>query len=221
MIRIISATDVCLIARDISANIHEKVGYLTELDSQLGDGDHGLNLERGFRQVVERLAPIQESDVGSILEMIGSTLLSSVGGATGPLYGTAFKRAGRSCRGKTEIGISEITQIFEAAEEGIMSIGGAKPGDKTILDALHPASEAARIAARRGERDLVRAFDEMVSAAELGLEGTKSLVAVKGRASYMKERGIGHYDVGAASFCIMLRSTLETLRRINKQVQNS
>jgi len=211
----LSSDDIALIVRDISNNIHAKVGYLTELDSQLGDGDHGANLDRGFSEVVKKISDSYgNDDVGALLELVGTTLISSVGGASGPIFGTAFRKAGRASKGKSEITISDVVQMFEAAESGVVSLGGAKLGDKTMLDSLHPAVEAARKASQVGETDLVRAFESIVTAAEFGLETTKNLVASKGRAMYLGKRGVGMYDVGAASLCIMLRSSLDTLKRL-------
>jgi phosphoenolpyruvate---glycerone phosphotransferase subunit DhaL len=191
------------------------VDYLTELDSQLGDGDHGANMDRGFTEASKRVSEFQGKDVGSLLELVGSTLLSSIGGASGPIFGTAFRKAGRACKGKTEIRISELVEMFEAAETGVANLGGAKLGDKTMLDSLHPANEAAKKAYRDGETDLVRVMEFVTTAAESGLEETKHLAAKKGRASYLGERSIGMYDVGAASFCLILKSSLETLRRLD------
>ena len=220
MITTLDSGKVVIILQDISTNIHNKVEYLTELDSVLGDGDHGSNLDRGFGEVSKRVSQYDGSDVGVLLELAGSTLISSVGGASGPLYGTMFRKAGKACQGKSEIGVSDVTRMFQAAEAGIVSLGGAQVGDKTILDSLHPAAEAARVASDSGVNDLVSAFEKITSSAEAGLESTKNLVASKGRASYLGERGIGHYDVGAASFCIILRSMLETLQKIDR-AQNS
>ncbi len=215
MIRSINSKDVTFIIESIAKRVHEKVGYLTELDSAVGDGDHGANLDRGFAEVVRRVAQSKEPDVGVILELTGATLLSSMGGASGPLYGTAFGRAGRACRGKQEIGIADISLMFQAAEQGIVSLGGAKVGDKTMLDAVHPAAEAARQAVEQGQVDLVRAFELITAGAEAGLETTKKLVSRKGRASYLGERSLGHYDVGAASFCIMVRAVFEMLKNMD------
>jgi len=215
-IQYVTTKNVVGIIHDIGACIHTKMDYLTELDSPVGDGDHGVNLDRGFQEVLHRLNGVEDEDLGSILEFTGSTLLSTTGGASGALYGTAFQRASYTCRGKYSVGIDEIAQLFQAAEEGIVNIGNARLGDKTILDVLHPAAEAAE-EARSKHCDLIQGFEEIVSAAESGLEKTKGLVARRGRAMYLGERAMGHYDVGAASLCLILRSTLETLKRIDVQ----
>ena len=216
MMKTVRTKDLVLILQNISASIHDRIDYLTELDSVVGDGDHGSNLDRGFTEVSKRLGGYNENDIGALLELTGSTLLSTVGGASGPLYGTAFRKAGRLCKGKSEIGMLEISLMFEAAEKGIVELGAARVGDKTILDSMHPAIEAAKEVLQSGELDLVKAFEQITSRAESGLESTKQLVARKGRASYLGERSLGNYDVGAASFCVMLRSALETLRDLDR-----
>jgi len=189
------------------------VDYLTVLDSELGDGDHGVSLDRGFSEVRRALSGFGGADVGAVLEHAGASLVSSMGGAAGPIFGTAFSSAGHAVRGRTSVGVAEVAAMFEAAESAVANLGMAKVGDKTVLDALHPAAAAAKEASDEGESDLVKAFESIVAAANSGLETTKALVAKKGRAMYLGERGIGTYDVGAASFCIMLESVLETLRK--------
>jgi len=196
--------------------VHLSVDYLTKLDSQLGDGDHGTNLDRGFAEVRRELTNSNGADVGVILESIGETLVSSMGGASGPLLGAAFSSAGRAVKGKSEVGIVEIVTMFEAAESAVARLGGARVGDKTVLDSLHPAAVAARKMLEQGDPDLVRAFEYIVAAANSGLETTKTLVAKKGRAMYLGDRGLGTPDVGAASFCIILESALAFLRRLNE-----
>jgi phosphoenolpyruvate---glycerone phosphotransferase subunit DhaL len=196
------------------------VDYLTELDSELGDGDHGNSLDRGFSEVRRKLSGFGSTDVGAVLELAGASLVSSMGGAAGPIFGTAFSSAGHAVKGRARVGVAEVAAMFEAAESGVANLGRAKVGDKTVLDALHPAAAAAKEASDRGESDLVRAFESIVAAADSGLETTKALVAKKGRAMYLGERGIGTYDVGAASFCIMLESVLESLRRLDDEKES-
>jgi dihydroxyacetone kinase-like protein len=216
LIRTLTTLDVSFVIQKISTSIHEKLAYLTELDSILGDGDHGSNLDRGFGEVRKRLAGFSNNDIGTLFEITGSTLLASVGGASGPLYGTIFQKAGRVCKGQTEIGIKEVALLLQNAEKGIVTLGGASVGDKTMLDSLHPAAEAAKEASEK-EYDLVRAFELISSRSEEGLEATKNLVSRKGRASYLGERAKGHYDVGAASFCIIVRSILGSLRELDER----
>ncbi len=201
----------------IADSVHSSVAYLTELDSQLGDGDHGVSLDRGFAEVRRALSDFNEDDVGGVLELVGASLVSSMGGAAGPLFGTAFSSAGRAIKGKPKVGVAEIAEMFEAAESAVATLGGARVGNKTMLDSLHPAAMAARKAREDGESDLVRAVESIVGGAKSGLETTKTLIAKKGRAMYLGERGLGTYDVGAASFCIMLESGLDYLRQFDKE----
>jgi dihydroxyacetone kinase-like protein len=200
----------------IAEEIHSRVDYLTELDSQLGDGDHGTNLDRGFAEIRRRLPEFEGDDIGALLELAGSSLISSMGGASGPLLGTAFVKAGHAVKGKSMIGVAEIAVMFEASEAAVANLGGAKVGDKTMLDSLHPAAEAATKTSKEGETDLVKALGQIVAAANSGLETTKTLVAKKGRAMYLGERGLGTYDAGAASLCIILSAALDALRRLDE-----
>ena len=198
----------------IADRVHSKVDYLTGLDSELGDGDHGISLDRGFSEVRRELSAFDGDDVGAVFELTGTSLVSSMGGAAGPIFGTAFSSAGHVVKGRSRVGVADVAAMFEAAESAVVNLGRAKVGDKTVLDALHPAAMAAKEASDVGESDLVKAFESIVAAGNSGLETTKGLVAKKGRAMYLGERGIGIYDVGAASFCIMLESVLEGLHRL-------
>jgi len=163
-----------------------------------------------------QLANPGSTDVGGVLELTGSSLVSSMGGASGPLFGTAFSSAGRAVGGRSKVGVAEVAAMFEAAESSVVKLGGAKVGDKTILDSLHPAAVAARMAHESGDPDLIHAFESIVAAARSGLEATKGLVAKKGRAMYLGERGLGTPDAGAASLCIMLEAALDCLRLLNQ-----
>ena len=214
MLSSLKSDNVVLIIRRIADTVHSKASFLSQLDAEVGDGDHGINLDRGFTEVGNRLPRYQDKDIGTILEETGTILISSVGGASGPLFGTLFRRAGKAVNGTSSISLNDIVTMFEAAETGVITLGGAKVGDKTMLDVLDPAAKASKKALDAGELDLVKAFGSIVSAAEVGLESTKSLVASKGRAMYLGERSHGKYDVGAFSLFIILKSVLETLRGI-------
>lgn len=215
MLSSLDSDDVVFIIQRISGAIHTKAGFLSELDADVGDGDHGTNMDRGFNEVSHRLSGFKDNDIGTILEETGTVLISSVGGASGPLFGTLFRRAGRAVKGKSSISLNDIRTMFESGEKGVMSLGGAKVGDKTMLDVLDPAARAASRAVHGGETDLVKSFESIVSAADSGLESTKSLVATKGRAMYLGDRTRGKYDVGAFSLFVILKSVLETLREID------
>lgn len=196
----------------IAKKIEAEKDFLTELDNEIGDGDHGINLARGFKSVEEKLPSFADKDIGTILKGVGTQLVSTVGGASGPLYGTAFMKAGNVCKGKTELTAEEFTAALDAAIGGVKMRGKAVEGEKTMLDALCPAYKAIK-AGIDGGKDLVAALADGVDAAAEGVEYTKTIIATKGRASYLKERSLGHQDPGATSSLFMLQSVLEVLQR--------
>lgn len=189
--------------------LHENRGYLTQLDSPIGDADHGINMDRGFKAVMDKLPTVANMDIGSILKTVGTTLVSTVGGASGPLYGTAFLRAGMATAGKYELFEADYTTMLEAALEGIRARGKAQPGEKTIVDALTPALAAAREAQAKG-LDISQITRSASDAAEAGMKATIPMLATKGRASYLGERSIGHQDPGATSSWLMLKTLADT-----------
>ncbi|MBQ1640290.1 MAG: dihydroxyacetone kinase subunit L [Lachnospiraceae bacterium] len=186
--------------------IIENKDFLTDLDREIGDADHGVNMARGFTEVLAAI-PQDETDLGVVLKKVGMTLLSKVGGASGPLYGTAYMKAAGVVAGKTEVTVEDGKAIFEAVIGGIQMRGKAVKGEKTMLDALIPAQEAYNAAVDGGD-DAVTALTKAVEAAKEGVEYTKTIAATKGRASYLGERSIGHQDPGATSATI----TLECIR---------
>lgn len=194
----------------ISEKIIADKDFLTELDREIGDSDHGINMARGFNAVMEKLSP-DENDIGAVLKKTGMTLLSKVGGASGPLYGTAYMEAGKIMAGKTEINAEDLKLIFEAAIAGIQKRGKAVKGEKTMLDALIPATEKYSQKISEGS-DIVSALDEACKSAREGVEFTKTIIATKGRASYLGERSIGHQDPGATSMTLTLEAILDYLK---------
>ena len=190
----------------IAERITENKDFLTELDREIGDSDHGINMSRGFSAVMEKLSP-EDSDIGATLKKLGMTLLSKVGGASGPLYGTAYMEAGKITAGKTELTPSDMKSVLEVAIAGIQKRGKAVKGEKTMLDALIPASETFSAKIAEGA-DMVTALDSACDSSREGVEYTKTIIATKGRASYLGERSIGHQDPGATSALI----TLEAIR---------
>ena len=182
---------------------------LTQLDAQIGDGDHGANMHRGFQAVLAKLPGVADKDIGSIFKTVGMTLVSTVGGAGGPLYGTLFMQLGTATTGKMEMTLADWSAAMQAGVDGVVMRGKANPGDKTMVDALLPAVAALKAAAANGA-----AFAEALRAAEqAGREGmlaTIPLVARKGRASYLGERSAGHQDPGATSSYLLLRTASET-----------
>ena len=179
----------------MSAVIQENKDFLTELDMPIGDSDHGINLARGFAAVEAKLPTVAEKDVGTILKTVGMTLVSTVGGASGPLYGTAFMKAGMKVMGKMEVGMDDFLVMLQEAVDGIKMRGKSTTGEQTMLDAMVPALEA-----MKAEGTLAAGL----AAAKDGVEKTKDMIATKGRASYLGERSLGHQDPGATSFTLIL-----------------
>lgn len=191
-------------------NIKENREYLSDLDREIGDGDHGINMDRGFAEVIKKMDTMKDQDLAGILKTTGMTLAFKVGGASGPLYGTAFMKASDVIKGKTEITVQDLPALLEAAIDGIQMRGKAVAGEKTMLDALMPAKEAVEKILDT-ESDAKPVLEAMIKAAEDGAEYTKTIKATKGRASYVGERSIGHMDPGAASSVILLRSIAEVV----------
>lgn len=185
--------------------LHEQREYLTSLDAAIGDADHGINMDRGFTAVLAKLQDVTDADIGTILKTVGTTLVSTVGGASGPLYGTAFLRAGLALAGKQELMASDIADGLRAALDGIVARGHAQRGEKTMVDALAPAVDAFTASIAQGQ-DSNEALHAATEAAEEGMRQTIPMVATKGRASYLGERSAGHQDPGATSVVLLLRA---------------
>jgi dihydroxyacetone kinase-like protein len=184
--------------------------YLTELDSPIGDADHGANIARGFAAIVAKLPTVADKDIGQLLKMTGMTLMSAVGGASGLLYGNFFLKAATLANNKTELSAAELVQLLEAGQDGVVQRGRAVLGDKTMIDAWMPAINALREAVTAGQ-PLPVALATAVAAAENGMKSTIPLQARKGRASYLGERSIGHQDPGATSTHLILQALLDTV----------
>ena len=184
--------------------------FLTELDREIGDSDHGINMARGFHAVLEKVDP-EMADIGASLKKAGMTLLSTVGGASGPLYGTAYMEAGKILAGKTELSPEDLKAALEAAIAGIQKRGKAVRGEKTMLDALIPASETFSAKLAEGA-DITEALSSACASASEGVEYTKTIIATKGRASYLGERSIGHQDPGATSATLTLEAIRDFLK---------
>ncbi|BAY98517.1 dihydroxyacetone kinase subunit L [Tolypothrix tenuis PCC 7101] len=194
-------------AREIAQN----KAYLTELDAAIGDADHGINMDRGFQKVVSQLPTVADKDIGSILKAVSMTLISSVGGASGPLYGTWFLRASTDVAHKQELNEQDLLVLLQAGLNGVLQRGKAQLGDKTMVDVLSPAVTAFAQAVGEGG-DTVTALQQAVAAAEQALQVTIPMLAKKGRASYLGERSIGHQDPGATSAYLMLKCLLTVLQ---------
>ncbi len=189
-----------------AAVIEENRGELVRLDTAIGDGDHGTNMDRGMRKAVEKADALEGDDIGALLKAVGMALVSSVGGAAGPLYGTLFLQMGTATAGATTLDAAAFADALEAGLKGVQARGKAEPGDKTMVDALLPALAALRDAQSAG---VAEAVDRAASAAEDGMKATIPMEARKGRASYLGPRSVGHQDPGATSSYLLLRSAAE------------
>jgi len=205
----VSYHDVVTWLRTFTSTIAENKQYLTELDSAIGDADHGINMDRGFQAVLGKLDEVPPGDIGTLCKTVGMTLVSTVGGAGGPLYGTLFLQIGGATAGKSEISAPDWSAALDAGVSGVQARGKAQLGDKTMLDALIPARDAFTAAVTDGA-ELPAALRRSADAAEEGMEATIPLVARKGRASYLGERSAGHQDPGATSSALLLRTVADT-----------
>lgn len=193
---------------EAAARVDEARVELNRLDREIGDGDHGENMDRGLRAAQEKVEGLpDDATPADVLKVVAMTLISTVGGAAGPLYGTAFLKASGAVGGSDELGPAEVVALLTAARDGIVLRGKAETGDKTMIDAWTPAVDAASSAAEAGE-DATAALVGAADAAEAGAVATEPLVAHKGRASYLGERAIGHRDPGAQSTALLLRAAV-------------
>ena len=200
--------------------VAEQKQYLTGLDAAIGDGDHGINMDRGFQTVLVKLAPVRDKDAGTLLKTTGMALVGSVGGAGGPLYGTFFLRAGAALDAKAEVSDADVVGALEAGLKGVVERGKANRNDKTMVDALAPAIERARQYVGEGA-PLEEALAAAADAAEEGMKATIPLKALKGRASYLGDRSIGHQDPGATSSYLMLRALSDSLAALPQQAKTT
>jgi phosphoenolpyruvate---glycerone phosphotransferase subunit DhaL len=194
-----------------AASLREQRDYLTQLDAAIGDADHGTNMDRGFTAVAAKLEEAEDGvPPGKLLTTAGSTLVSTVGGASGPLWGTALRRAGRALGDAEEFGSDELASALDAALEGVVELGAAQEGEKTMVDALAPAVRTLRERLADGAT-LADAVQAAFEASEEGMRATVPLQASKGRASYLGERSIGHQDPGATSTTLILGALASTV----------
>jgi dihydroxyacetone kinase-like protein len=196
--------------RALASVFAENKARLTELDAAIGDADHGINMERGFSAVAAELKANPPADIAAALKNTALTLIRTVGGAAGPLYGTFFLRSSATCAGLGELSPEHWAACFSQGVEGVRQRGKAELGDKTMLDALAPAAAAMQEALREGS-DLAEALRRAERAAEAGMAGTTPMLARKGRASYLGERSIGHQDPGATSAYLLIRTAAAVL----------
>lgn len=191
--------------------VEREAGHLTELDSPIGDADHGTNMRRGFLAARTAVEQEQPQTPGAALVLVGRTLISTVGGASGPLYGTLMRRAGKELGEEEAVPATRLRDALRAGVDGVAQLGGAVPGDKTMLDALLPALDALSGALDAGG-DAAQALAAAASAADEGARATTPLRARKGRASYLGERSVGHQDPGATSAALLVTAFADTAR---------
>jgi phosphoenolpyruvate---glycerone phosphotransferase subunit DhaL len=197
---------------EITTVVEEQRDHLTQLDAAIGDADHGINLSRGFTAVRQALAEQDTPSPGAVLKVTGTTLISTVGGASGPLYGTAFRRAAKALGDAPDVGLPALADALKAALEGVRKLGAASEGEKTMVDALAPAVDAFAKAVGDGA-DAPAALEALTEAADTGAAATVDMQALKGRASYLGARSVGHEDPGAASSALMLRALRDVAAR--------
>jgi len=188
-----------------SAVYSENRDMLTELDAAIGDADHGLNMDRGFTEVAAKIPTVADKDIANVFKVTGMTLLSKVGGASGPLYGTLFIRAATKTAGKESLTLAELVDALQAGVDGVIARGKAEPGDKTMCDVWWDVIAAARTSLEN-EETVSAALATMAQVAEAGVEKTIPMLAKKGRASYLGERSVGHADPGATSAKLMVQA---------------
>ncbi|ACZ85999.1 dihydroxyacetone kinase subunit DhaL [Streptosporangium roseum] len=197
---------------EVARTVGAEKDRLTRLDAAIGDADHGANLDRGFSAITQALAGTEPETPGALLVLVGSTLIRKVGGAAGPLYGTAFREAGKALGDASEVSAADLAAALQAALAGVQRLGSAAEGDKTMVDALAPAVRALSRATQEG-KDPEEAIGAAASAALAGSEATVPMQARKGRASYLGPRSVGHEDPGAASTALILAALRTVVTR--------
>ncbi len=207
---ICSRDELIQIIKNVAFEMKKNKEYLTELDSAIGDADHGINMNRGFKAVVEKLPELENKCIGTILKTVGMTMVSTVGGASGPLYGTAFIYAGKEVMGKYELELADFKKVFSSALDGIYKRGKAQIGDKTMVDTLAPVVDfLSSDIDKETKQEILCQVEEI---AKKGMESTKPLIALKGRASFLKERSKGHLDPGAVSSYLIIKVFVSVLK---------
>ncbi|WP_105615602.1 dihydroxyacetone kinase subunit DhaL [Vallitalea okinawensis] len=189
----------------IATTFIEKEDELSMYDAVIGDGDHGVTMARGAKAAIEKLKKMEEGSCRDYFKVYGRTLVSTLGGAMGPLFGCIFLELSKACKGKKTVGLMEIAVGFRNAEIKVMDLGGAKVGDKTMIDAIHPTVEAFQ-EALDNKLSLERAFDNAVLAADAGVQSTIPMKAKRGRSKFLQDKSIGHQDAGATSFYYLIKT---------------
>jgi len=203
--KVMDAATISSWMQEVETSVRAERDHLVQLDAAIGDGDHGINMTRGFEAVVQALGVDNGSPPGRLLIIAGRTLVSTVGGASGPLWGSALRAGGRTLGDEATFDGAQLVEVLAAALASVKDLGTAALGDKTMVDALEPAVETLRARIADGE-SLPQALEAAASAAEAGMRGTIPLQARKGRASYLGERSVGHQDPGATSTALIVRA---------------
>jgi dihydroxyacetone kinase-like protein len=203
--KVMDAATISSWMEEVEMSVRAERDHLVQLDAAIGDGDHGINMTRGFEAVVQALGADNGSPPGRLLIIAGRTLVSTVGGASGPLWGSALRAGGRVLGDDTTFDGAQLAEVLAAALASVKDLGTAALGDKTMVDALEPAVETLRARIADGE-PLPQALEAAAEAAEAGMRGTIPLQARKGRASYLGERSVGHQDPGATSTALIVRA---------------
>jgi len=208
---IIDSQTIKKIISKIAETMREQRDYLSGLDAAIGDGDHGISMVRGFNEAESRLGKLQDNKIGPILRNVGIALTSTIGGATGPLFGSIFLKAGQAIGEKEAVNLDGLVQMFEASLNGVVDLGKARVGEKTLVDALSPAVESLRKSVRR-KKSLVAALEDAVSESKKGADSTRDMPAGKGRATYLGNRAVGHIDPGAISVFFIFKSFYDVVK---------
>ena len=208
----LSSADLIRIIETMADTMEREKDRLSDLDGAIGDGDHGVNMAKCFREVKRRLPESIDKDVGTIFKNVGMVILNSVGGAMGALYGTFFLKASKEVTGKAEVNLEDLIRMFEAAEKGIQDMGKAQVGDKTLLDTIDPAVKALKEAQRQG-KPLEDALANLSEAARQGAQSTREMISRIGRSSRLGERTMGHQDAGATSCFFILDAFYQRMKQ--------
>ncbi|WP_087017634.1 dihydroxyacetone kinase subunit DhaL [Thaumasiovibrio subtropicus] len=208
----LKATEVRALLIDIAEMFIAKKEELSDYDSVIGDGDHGFTMARGAEAAKLKMLEMDAASCRDYFKVYGRTLISTLGGAMGPLYGSVFLELSKACRGKTEVGLKEFAEGFVNAHQKVTDLGGAKPGDKTMVDAMVPAA-LALVDAEQNARSLLAGFDAAVLAANEGVQSTIPLIAKRGRSRYLQQKAIGHQDAGATSFSYLIHTIHQFIAR--------
>jgi len=207
----LTLNDFRKIINNVNMTLQENKMFLSQLDSVIGDGDHGISISKGFLNAIKKIEELNPQNISDLLKLTGNSIAVVIGGVTGPVFGMFFSEMGRAISYEKEsIDLNDLTLMFSRSQENIMKLGGAKPGDKTMIDALYPAVKALKEAADKN-LSLKEAFADMVKASKAGAKSTSKMVAKKGRARYAGERSLGYEDAGANTVNLIINAFYESL----------